>query len=386
MKFRYEKFGGIIASEEPPFLAFVDREYMRGCGVEESAVWSGENSTLLTAPTEVHISRTNKCSANCAHCYMDSGDALANEMNTTEFKVALKSLATMGVFHVALGGGEAMESDDLIEVATYAREIGLVPNLTTGGHLLTAENVEQLKIFGQVNLSLDSVSPSPFRPQSRLEEITRVFRLLTGSGIRTGINAVLGKQNYDEIDALCQYANENNLSEIEFLRLKPVGRAKDFYLEERMTQEQCRGLLPKLQAAREKYGVTLKIDCSLVPMLCYTKPEVAVLEMLALHGCEAGNILAGVTSDGYVSGCSFLPPSKVKVEDLEKEWDGMFPEYRTWQSKAPEPCYSCNYLEICKGGCHAVSEAITGSMLNADPDCPFVVDFNERTKTKTKGN
>jgi hypothetical protein len=29
MKYRYENFGGIVASENPPFLAFVDRTYMR---------------------------------------------------------------------------------------------------------------------------------------------------------------------------------------------------------------------------------------------------------------------------------------------------------------------------------------------------------------------
>ncbi|MCK4563893.1 MAG: radical SAM protein [Verrucomicrobia bacterium] len=375
MKYRYESFGGIVASEDPPFLAFVDRDYLRGCGVEESEEWARESHHVLTAPTEVHISRTNRCSANCEHCYMDSGKALDGEMSTDEFKVALKTLADMGVFHVALGGGEAMENDDLIEVATYAREVELVPNLTTGGHLVTADNVDSLKVFGQVNLSLDSISPSPFRSKTRLDQTTKVFDLLTRSGIRTGINAVLGKTNFDEIDALCEYAKQHGLSEIEFLRLKPVGRAKGLYQQERMTHEQAKTLLPKLQNAREKYGVTLKIDCSLVPMLCYTKPEKEVLKMLALHGCEAGNILAGITSDGYVSGCSFLPPGKTEVKNLEKDWDQLFPQYRSWNDGAMEPCRSCHYLEICKGGCHAVAEAVTGSMNNPDPDCPFVVDF-----------
>jgi radical SAM protein with 4Fe4S-binding SPASM domain len=374
MRYRLEEFGGIISSDDPPFLAFVDQDYLRGCGVGESKLWE-ETSGLLTAPTEVHISRTNRCSAGCAHCYMDSGEALPNELSTSEFKDALRVLADMGVFHVALGGGEAMESADLFEVAHYAREIGLVPNLTTGGHLVTAENIEKLKVFGQVNLSLDSISPSPFRPKSRIEHVTKILNLLVEHGIRAGINTVLGRENFDEIEALCIFAQKHQLEEIEFLRLKPVGRAKTTYLDQRMTQSQARKLLPILQSAREKYGVTLKIDCSLVPMLCYTRPEKEVLEMLALQGCEAGHYLAGVTSEGKVAGCSFLPATELQVADLPKKWPDSFKEYRLWSDEAPEPCHSCTYLSICKGGCHAVSAAVLGSMSLPDPDCPFVVDY-----------
>ena len=32
MKYRFENFGGIVAGENPPFLALVDREYMRQLG------------------------------------------------------------------------------------------------------------------------------------------------------------------------------------------------------------------------------------------------------------------------------------------------------------------------------------------------------------------
>ena len=35
MKHRYENFGGIIASDAPPFLAFVDRQFMRDLGLPE---------------------------------------------------------------------------------------------------------------------------------------------------------------------------------------------------------------------------------------------------------------------------------------------------------------------------------------------------------------
>ena len=57
MRYRYETFGGIIASEDPPFLAFVDRRFMREQGLDASPLWqgAGEEIGLLSAPTEVHL-------------------------------------------------------------------------------------------------------------------------------------------------------------------------------------------------------------------------------------------------------------------------------------------------------------------------------------------
>ena len=62
---RYEQFGGIVSNEDPPFLAFVDRAYMRELGYTETPLWSEPEAPIrrLSAPTEVHFACTNRCSA-----------------------------------------------------------------------------------------------------------------------------------------------------------------------------------------------------------------------------------------------------------------------------------------------------------------------------------
>ncbi|RLB55448.1 MAG: hypothetical protein DRI90_19445, partial [Deltaproteobacteria bacterium] len=88
MKHRFETFGGIIASDDPPFLAFVDRQYMRELGVGESPLWDGADQGVgrLSAPTEVHLAATNACPVKCDHCYMDGGSAAAGEMDQATFE------------------------------------------------------------------------------------------------------------------------------------------------------------------------------------------------------------------------------------------------------------------------------------------------------------
>jgi hypothetical protein len=151
MKYRFENFGGIIASENPPFLAFVDRNYMRQLGLGQSPLWDSSDESVgrLSAPTEVHFAITNKCSVGCPHCYMGAGEQDHGELDTASLKRALDILAERKVFHIALGGGEALERPDLFEIAGYARIKGLVPNLTVSGANITADVAKKMKVFGQ---------------------------------------------------------------------------------------------------------------------------------------------------------------------------------------------------------------------------------------------
>ncbi|MBZ0254125.1 MAG: hypothetical protein K8I02_12365, partial [Candidatus Methylomirabilis sp.] len=52
---RYERFGGIVSTEAPPALLFVDRDWLRRAGRDGGPRWEGDaEADALTAPTEVH--------------------------------------------------------------------------------------------------------------------------------------------------------------------------------------------------------------------------------------------------------------------------------------------------------------------------------------------
>ena len=387
MKYRYENFGGIISSQHPPFLAFVDRDYMRDIADEESPLWKTEDDTigLLTAPTEVHFSITNRCSVKCQHCYMGSGNEDKDELDTRTFKKALDILAEMNVFHIALGGGDALERDDLFEIAAYARGKGIVPNLTVSGVGITGAVAERMNIFGQVNISLDGIGSDYgiYRGNDLFQAADDAFGNLVSAGVPAGINCVVGRRNFDLIPGIFEYASKKGLNEIEFLRLKPSGRGGLIYNKEKTTFGQNKKLTTLLAGLSAEYAIEAKIDCSFVPMFCYTHPPVEMLNAFATYGCEAGNVLFGIRSNGKISGCSFLKTSEHSVFDLavnRHHEKGLFKEFTSWVDNASEPCASCSYLSICKGGCHAVAEFITGDYQQPDPDCPFVIEYRKSPK------
>ncbi len=383
MKYRYENFGGIIASDHPPFLAFVDREYMRDCGLDGASYWQTPDSSVgtLSAPTEVHFACTNQCSAGCSYCYMNSGTDTSSELPLEAFCRALDCLADMGVFHVALGGGEALERKDLSLIIEHAVGLGLILNVTTNGMYVNPETARILNHYGQVNLSLDGAGSTSavFRGTSNFNIVDLAADILLEMNIPTGINCVLGQDNYSTVEDLFIYGAEKGFNEIEFLRIKPSGRGQHAYETMKTTVEQNQNLYPMLEYLSERYKLPAKIDCSFIPMLCWHNPPPDLLRKMCTMGCEAGNMLAGITPDGKVSGCSFLPETDLTVSTLQENWytNRYFREYREWPMHAPDPCASCDYLDICKDGCHAVSLHTDHSVNAPDPDCPLVVEYRK---------
>ncbi len=375
LKIRPESFGGIVSLEEPPALVYVDQEYMHELGVRDSPLWD-RPANYLSAPTEVHLSVTNACPLRCRHCYTDSGGASPDEMDGASLKRTIDLLADMDVFHIAFGGGEAFGRADFLSLARYARQKGIVPNVTTNGHFMTPELAEQCRVFGQINVSIDGVG-SAYREVRGVDGFAaadRALSLLLGAGCKVGINCVISRPNFDHLPDLVRYAALKGIGDILFLRVKPTGRGRDTYESMRLTAEQHRRLFPYLSELTGKHGVMLRMDCSFVPAVCWHGPDREAMEFFDVRGCVAGDTLAGVTCAGGLQACSFSHDTLGDVWQMKQVWheSHVLRAFRQWPQSAPEPCASCEYLALCRGGCHIVAEAVTGDFHAPDPGCPRV--------------
>lgn len=387
---RLEKFGAILQLTAPRALVFVDREFARGAlEVGRPAVWAGPETSLgdepLSAPLEAHLQLTNRCAAGCRGCYTGASPGGApNEWGLAEWMRAIDELAAAGVFHVALGGGESAVLPWLGELAEHARRRGIVANLTTSG----LDGLERLLAisdrFGQINVSLDGLGPMYARVRgfdgfARADAAIRALRAVKRE---VGINVVVTRESFGELDGLFAYAAERRLSEVELLRFKPSGRGAHAYGELRCTDAQHRAFLPAVMAAARRHAVRVKVDCSYTPMLAHHRPDRALLAQLAVYGCTGGDFLVGAKPGGQLTACSFAAPpptapgaDRPRVTELRAYWDspGAFGAFRSWRA-AQEPCASCEYHALCRGGCKVVSAHVTGDPSAPDPECPRVVD------------
>ncbi|MBZ0235166.1 MAG: SPASM domain-containing protein, partial [Deltaproteobacteria bacterium] len=70
------------------------------------------------------------------------------------------------------------------------------------------------------------------------------------------------------------------------------------------------------------------------------------------------------------------------VTELGAYWraDDAFGVFRSWRDAA-EPCRSCAYHSLCRGGCRVVSSH-AGDAASPDPECPRVVDHGSPRKVR----
>jgi radical SAM protein with 4Fe4S-binding SPASM domain len=383
--FRAEAFGGIAQLERPRALVFVDRDYARDLGHDGGARWADAaldgrvGAAPLSAPLEAHLQLTNRCDAGCAGCYTAAtpGGA-AGEWGPEEWKRAIDALADAGVFHLALGGGESAVLPWLGEVAEHARRRGLVPNLTTSGLAGVDELVRIADLFGQINVSVDGVGATyaAVRGFDGFRRAEAAVVRLRAVKREIGVNCVVTRASWDGLGELFAWAKRRRLNEVELLRFKPAGRGSQRYEDHACTAEQHRGFLPHVLALAKRHRVRVRVDCSYTPMIAWHDPGPELLAQLAVYGCTGGDFLIGAKASGVMSACSFAAPpaERPRVDAITAYWgrDDAFGAFRAWRD-ADEPCASCRYHALCRGGCRVVSAHTAGSWRAPDPECPRVV-------------
>ncbi len=391
---RLEPFGAIIQLVTPRALVFVDRDRARSLGVEPAPaapIWSDPaddgqvGRAVLSAPLEAHLQLTNRCDAGCKGCYTGATpQGAAHEWGLVEWKRAIDELADMGVFHVALGGGESAILPWLGDIADHARARGIVPNLTTSGLSGLDRLLPIADRFGQINVSLDGLGATyaAVRGFDGFARAQAAIRALRTRKPEIGINVVITRHNFAEIDALFAFARAERLNEVELLRFKPAGRGARTFADVTCSDAQHRSFLPAVLAACRRHLVRARVDCSYTPMLAHHRPDPALLASLAVYGCTGGDFLIGVKATGLITACSFAAPpqTRPRAHALRTYWEepGAFDAFRQWRDAA-EPCRSCTYHELCRGGCKVVSAHVHGDARQPDPECPRVVDW-ERTR------
>lgn len=369
VRVRREADGALIAWPEPPALLQVDDE------AADAALRAGARLVTsppappgaLSAPTEVHLAVTDRCPVACTGCYLSAGPGRgAVEPGLRD---ELRALARLGVLEVAFGGGEALLREDLVALAHEARSLGLVPNLTTSGFGLNARKARELRVFGQVNVSLDGLGEAyqAVRGWDGAALGLRALRLLREAGVRTGVNTVLTRHNLDQLEALGD-ALQGLTDEWQWLRFKPSGRGEAAYADLALTPDQRMALWPRLLALEARTGLAIRVDCALVPFLVAHGPPLEALKLLGLTGCPGGHSLWARSARGGWSPCSFAD------DHGTPDWQAD-PALQAWRARAadpPEPCASCAYQAVCRGGCRIVARHLTGDALAPDPECPRV--------------
>jgi MoaA/NifB/PqqE/SkfB family radical SAM enzyme len=92
-------------------------------------------------PELLDISITSWCDKECDFCYRSAGTD-GKHMPLDDYCRLIDMAASIGVYQVALGGGNPNQHPNFIEILEYTQRKEIVPNYTTNGRGLTAEIIK----------------------------------------------------------------------------------------------------------------------------------------------------------------------------------------------------------------------------------------------------
>jgi len=330
--------------------------------------------TYLTAPTTVHLSLTEACNLNCPACYvLKSGEP---PLNTSQLEQLINELAEMKVFQLAIGGGEPFLRKDLGHLVRYARQRGLVPNVTTNGTLLTRERLAEIRGFvGQMQLSLnghDAESHEAHRTPGSFEKTLSAMRLLREIDMAFGVNILVTRGS--DFSRTARLAIEQGSRQINALRPKPAVNNTEWFHHYSPLPRELIKLRRELDRLTLEYPeVRFTVDSALVFLMGdLTSDE---LQAHAIYGCDAGVRSIAVRANGQVYPCSQFSDSEfcagnVTEAGLGSIWReaAVLWGFREMTPKLQGRCSSCNVRDYCKG-CRRIAHFMTGDFYAEDPGC-----------------
>ncbi|HYZ25569.1 MAG TPA: pyrroloquinoline quinone biosynthesis protein PqqE [Geminicoccaceae bacterium] len=337
-------------------------------GKEASSDWQ------VTAPVSLLVELTHRCPLQCPYCSNPLAlDKAGAELDTATWLRVLEEAAELGVLQVSFSGGEPTLRRDLEDLIAQAAGLGLYSNLITAGVLLDEARLNALIEAGLDHLQL-SVQDAEAGNADRIggyrgghAKKLRVAELVRAAGIPLTINAVVHRQNVDNLEAIIELAEACGATRLEVAHVQYYGWALVNRAALMPTREQTERSVAVIEAAKERLKGVLAFD--------YVIPDYyARFPKPCMGGWAKQNL--NVTPSGKVLPChaaetiTTLEFDNVKDRPLAEIWyDGAaFNAFRGTDWMA-EPCRSCPRKTVDFGGCRCQAFALSGDARATDPAC-----------------
>jgi AdoMet-dependent heme synthase len=361
---------------------------------------------------------TRACDLACVHCRAAAQSKRSQfELSKEDGFKLIDQIAELNPRVFVITGGDPLKRDDVYDMITYAKSVGLEPSVTPSATpLLTPEAIAKMKAHGVARLaiSLDHYKAEDhdsFRNVPGSFDLTiRAIEAARDNGIPVQINSTVSKRTAADMPKMAELLSKyDNIVMWSVFFLVPTGRAKsadqiapeevetlfgDLYeISQRVhfnvrTTEAMhyrRFLLQKAMASQGK-----STDEMIDPITGLIDPSTAFMGKMphmplgvqmqtgaitrAPKGVNEAKGFVFISHIGDVFPSGFLP---LRAGNVKKE--SLVPIYRNSQifrdlrdsSNLKGKCGVCEFRELC-GGSRSRAWSMTGDAFASDPTCTYV--------------
>lgn len=309
-------------------------------------------SRTPSAPFRLDLAVTYRCNNDCAHCY-NARSRDYPEMDTASWKQVMQLAWEQGIPHIIFTGGEATLRDDLPELIAFAEQQGQITGLLTNGRRLAdGAYLDSLCAAGldHVQVTLESADPGihdrMVRSPGAWEETISGIRRALEAGLYLMTNTTMLQENKHTILPTIDFLADMGVPTIGLNSLIYSGKGRK--IGSGLHEEELPVLLKEVRTATDRHGQ--KLVWYTPTQYCHFDP---VQMELGVKSCTAARYNMCVEPDGSVLPCQSFYSSLGSI--LEQEWEEIWNhELALWlreRKYVPETCRTCQFLEICGGGC-----------------------------------
>jgi len=306
--------------------------------------------TPVSAPYRMDLALTYRCNINCSHCYNQRRESA--ELTTAEWKRAMRILWEHGVPHFDFTGGEPTLRDDLVELVTFAEDLGAIAGLLTNGVRLADETyVGLLKRAGldYVQVTLESARPEVHNRMVACDTFTRTvqgIRNAVEAGIHVLTNTTITRANREGLEEIVPFLKSLGVGSFAVNSIIRAGKSR--HVDRGLAEEELLPLLDRLQRLAEQEG--MKFIWYTPTQYCRLNP---VEHDLGVKQCTAGKYNLAVEPDGTVIPCQsfFRPIGNILHDSFDRIYNQDFLDSLRRRDWAMDKCRECEWLPVCGGGC-----------------------------------
>jgi radical SAM protein with 4Fe4S-binding SPASM domain len=307
----------------------------------------------------------------------------------------LADFAEFGVPVVLLSGGEPLTRIDILDLAIYARSLGMRVTLSTNGTLITpyiAKRIAEIGV-GYVGISLDGVEAThdSFRGQAgAFEAAMHGLRCCRAAGVKTGLRLTLTRHTVQDLDALFEIVEREGIERVCFYHLVPSGRGR-FLQDDLLTPLETRAAVDTIIRRADDYvrrGMPIEVltvdnhaDAGYLYLWALREKGPEVAERIRDQarrggGNRSGVAIAHVDFRGQVHPDQFwwqAALGNVRLKPFSTIWSDasiqLLADLRNRKELLKGRCHDCRFLDICNGNFRARAAALTGDQWAPDPAC-----------------
>lgn len=249
-------------------------------------------------PFAIRWQVTDRCISQCTYCSIWKNET--KELSTRQILEILREISTCGTKKISFSGGEPLLRNDIGEIVTYCKKLGISPEMNSTGYLLE-KRVKEIKDLDLLKISLDG--PAAVNELSRTKKECYQWAINAASSaqannIRFIFTTTLTKFNIDYVEDMVHLAKSFNtlvafqpLKEIEYVNIATEN------LEPILpTQDSFKKSMDKLICFKKKDKFSMRNSLNGLRHI-YNWPRYEKIK------CWGGKIFCMISANGEVSPC-----------------------------------------------------------------------------------